>query len=92
MFKFKDENKETNIQKVKIDIEALTQKIPQLKSMEVGADFMHSARSFDLVLYSKFETEKDLAIYDAHPEHQKVVSFIKQVIVESKAVDYMLNK
>lgn len=92
MMKFKEENKEANIQKVKEGLESLTQKISVLKSIEVGVDFMHSDRSFDLSLYSTFDTKEDLATYSAHPDHQEVLSFIKEVITEVKAIDYELDK
>jgi len=92
MLKLKDENKQVNIQKIKNELDSLPQKISVLKSIEVGVDFMQSTRSFDLSLYAIFDTKEDLAIYDTHPEHLKVVSFIKEVAIESKAVDYMLDK
>lgn len=91
MFKFKDENKESNIQETKRLLDALTPKIKELVFMEVGINFDTATRAFDLSLYSKFETIKDLDIYAVHPEHLKVLAFIKTVIVESKVVDYILE-
>jgi len=41
-------------------------------------------------LYSKFNTKEDLKAYAIHPEHLKVVEFIKSVALESKVVDYEL--
>ncbi|SFP65926.1 Dabb family protein [Hydrogenimonas thermophila] len=88
MFRFKDENKADNIEKVKLMLEALPQKIESLKSMEVGVDFLHSERSMDLVLTSTFDDKDGLETYRVHPAHQEVVSFIKDVTVESRVVDY----
>lgn len=90
MFKFKDENKSSNIQEVLKRLNALTQLIPTLKSMEVGVNFTLSERAFDLSLYSTFETKEDLDAYAVHPEHLKVVELIKSVTLESKVVDYIL--
>ena len=90
MFEFKDENKEQNIGKTKVMLEALVEKIEPLKKMEVGIDFNQSERAFDLSLYSTFETKEDLAIYAVHPAHLEVVSFIKEVTSVSKVVDYVL--
>lgn len=90
MFKFKDENKSSNIEEVLKRLNALTQLIPTLKSMEVGVNFTFSDRAFDLSLYSTFETKDDLDAYAVHPEHLKVVELIKSVTVESKVVDYIL--
>jgi hypothetical protein len=88
MFEFKDEDKESNIQKTKQMLEALVDKIEPLKKMEVGINFVPSERAFDLSLYSTFDDEEGLNIYRVHPEHLKVVSFIKEVTKSSKVVDY----
>ena len=88
MFRFKDENKAENIEKVKSMLLALPEKIESLKSMEVGVDFLHSERSMDLVLTSMFDDRDGLESYRVHPTHQEVVSFIKEVTVESRVVDY----
>jgi len=88
MFRFKDENKDGNIEKVKSMLLALPEKIESLKSMEVGVDFLHSERSMDLVLTSTFDNRDGLESYRVHPAHQEVVSFIKEVTVESRVVDY----
>ena len=88
MFKFKDENKESNIQEVVKRLNALVELVPELRSMEVGVNFTDSERAFDLSLYSTFETKEALGAYAIHPEHLKVVELIKSVTLESKVVDY----
>ncbi len=90
MFEFKEQDKESNIQKTKQMLEALVDKIEPLKKMEVGVNFVPSERAFDLSLYSTFEDEKGLDTYRVHPEHLKVVNFIKEVTNTSKVVDYLL--
>ena len=89
MFKFKDENKLLNIENVKKKLEELLVKIDVLQSIEVGVDFSDSERSFDLSLYSTFNSKEDLMSYAVHEEHLKVVELIKSVTVESKVVDYI---
>lgn len=91
MFKFKDENKALNIAKVQNKLMNLEAKIPFLKSMEVGINFDESERAFDLSLYSTFEDRRDLKAYAVHEEHLKVVELIKEVTIESKVVDYILE-
>ncbi len=88
MFKFKEENKDKNIENIKSKLEGLVEKIDGLKSMEVGVNFTDSPRAFDMSLYSKFENKDDLAIYAKHPEHLKVLSVIQDVVEETKVVDY----
>lgn len=91
MFKFKDENKALNMAVVKDKLEALESKIEGLKSMEVGINFNESERAFDMSLYSTFEDEDELQSYAVHEEHLKVVAMIKEMTLESKVVDYILE-
>lgn len=89
MFKFKTENKAANIERVKTMLNDLLGKIESLNSMEVGLDFNQSERAFDLSLYSTFDSKEALSSYATHPEHLKVVAFIKEVTETSKVVDYI---
>lgn len=91
MFKFKDENKALNLAKVQAKLNKLEELIDEVKTMEVGINFTEADRAMDLSLYSTFETEEDLEVYAVHPEHLKVVELIKEVTVESKVVDYILE-
>ena len=91
MFTFKEQDKALNIAKVKDKLEELESKIEELKSMEVGINFTDSPRAMDLSLYATFQTQDDLKTYASHPEHLKVVEFIRDVTVESKVVDYILE-
>ena len=90
MFRFKEENRDNNIEDVVKKLNALVDLIPTLKSMEVGVDFSRTERAFDMSLYSKFDSKEDLQAYAIHPEHLKVVELIKSVTQESKVVDYSL--
>ncbi|PHS58014.1 MAG: stress responsive protein [Sulfurimonas sp.] len=92
MFKFKDENKEKNIQEVKTRLNDLVSLIPELQSLEVGIDFSNSQRAFDLSLYATFISKEDLKAYAVHEQHLKVVELIKSVTLESKVVDYVLEE
>lgn len=90
MFKFKDENKEANLASVKEKLIQLEKDLDIVKQMEVGVDFVGSERSYDLSLYSKFDSKEDLSIYASHEKHLEVVKFIKEVTTDIKAVDYIL--
>jgi hypothetical protein len=63
-------------------------KIEQLLSIEVGADVVHSERSFDIALVTKFHSLADLAIYNAHPLHQEVIAYMGTVREAAVSVDY----
>ncbi len=88
MFKFREENKEANIIQAKQMLENLLGAVPSLRSMDVGVNFIEADRAMDLSIIAVFESKEGLDAYEVHPEHQKVVSFIKSVVEYSKAVDY----
>jgi len=88
LFNFKEDNRELNIKKVSEMLEALPDKIPTLQSMEVGINYSDAERAMDLSLISTFDNRSGLEQYAIHPEHVKVVEYIKSVVTESKVVDY----
>jgi len=90
MFDFKKENKKENIQKAKEMLENLINTIPTLKSMEVGVNFSSEDRAMDLSIITSFEDKAGLEEYAIHPEHLKVVEFIKTVVSSSKVSDYIV--
>jgi len=90
MFDFKEENRESNLQKAKVMLEALMETVPTLKKMEVGINFSQEARAMDLSLYSEFDDKEGLKAYAVHLEHLKVVEFIKSVASASKVSDYII--
>ncbi len=91
MFQFQDENKKANIIQAKQMLESLMGAVPSLKSIDVGINFADEARAMDLSIITAFESKEDLEAYAIHPEHLKVVDFIKTVVEYSKVVDYTRN-
>ena len=90
MFDFKEENKEQNLLEAKAMLEALLESVPTLKTMEVGINFSQEERAMDMSLYSEFDDQEGLEAYAIHPEHLKVVAFIKSVATASKVSDYLV--
>jgi len=88
MFKFKEENQEVNIAKASQMLSELMGNVPSLKSMEVGSNFADEGRAMDLVITTTFDSVEELQAYAIHPEHLKVVEFIKATTEYSKVVDY----
>ena len=88
MFKFKQAHKKANIIQAKQMLENLMGAVPSLRSIDVGVNCIEAERAMDLSLIAVFESKEGLDAYDVHPEHQKVVAFIKSVVEYSKAVDY----
>ncbi len=92
MWKFKDSHegmdKNGLISKIKQDLEGLKRAIPEIKVMELGKDFNELPVSYDVALYSEFESKEDLEIYQKHPEHVKVAQFIRQIRTDVALADY----
>jgi hypothetical protein len=81
--------KNENAQELKKRLEALKGLIPDLVELKVGFDFRSPAPSFEICLNTLFHDEKGLENYQKHPEHVKVVEFVKEVTTERAAVDYL---
>jgi hypothetical protein len=77
-----------NARIMKEKLEALAGLIPCLKKIEVGIDVFAAAPACDVILYSEFATRADLDAYQVHPEHLKVVAFVKQVVAARSVIDY----
>ncbi len=92
MFRLKDSaeghSKAENARKLKILLEALKEKIPVIKCLEVGMNVGKSASASDIVLYSEFDDMQMLEVYREHPEHKKAVDFITKVCSEKRVADY----
>ena len=92
MWRLKDHaegnNKITNAQRMKSKLEALRGQVDGVLTIEVGIDFSATDASMDVALYSEFADRAALAAYQAHPAHQAVVAFIKEVVSARQLVDY----
>lgn len=80
--------KDEIMDRIKRELEGLKDAIPQIKTMEIGKNSNELPTSFDIALYSEFESKEDLEIYREHPEHVKVAQFVRQVTTDAVVVDY----
>jgi len=63
--------------------------IVELRSLEVNINSEKAAaNNFEILLVSKFDTLEDLKKYQVHPEHLKVVEYIKTLKLKKAAIDY----
>jgi len=83
--------KEQNAKEMKRILETLPGKIPEIKEYEIGINVGNSSAAFDVVLISGFQNVDDYNTYQQHPEHQKVVEFIRSIQEQSRVVDYQTN-
>jgi hypothetical protein len=92
LFKLKafdtSEEKQAVLNQFETQLLDLKKHIPELKYIEVGQNHQLQSASFDLCLISHFESLADLDVYRVHPEHLKVVEFVKNITVDRAAVDY----
>lgn len=97
MWKLKDfaqgKSKMENAKLMKEKLEALPAKIDVLLNAEVGINRMHDRNESvsDVVLTTTLENEDHLNTYAKHPEHQKVVQFITEIVTERRVVDYSID-
>ena len=73
---------------IKKRLERLHSVIIELKEMEVGMNFSLSERAYDIVLYTEFDSKKDLEHYMQHPEHINVRNYIDNIKAEAAVVDF----
>ncbi|WP_291632681.1 Dabb family protein [Clostridium sp.] len=85
-FKLKNKDEVTEARNILLSMEG---NIPQLKGVEVGADVLHTDRSFDLALITKFDSLEDMNAYAVHEYHvNEVLKYLKPMLESSKVVDY----
>ncbi len=67
----------------------LKDKITCIQSIEVGINEESiDSTNFDIVLIAAFENANDLHVYQQHPEHKKVVEYVKNIRQERACVDF----
>lgn len=87
-FKLKDNSIE-NCQEAKNVLMSMKGKVNTLVDINVGIDFLHSDRSYDIILETTFQTREDLETYQNDPYHCQVVKkHMHKVRETSVAVDY----
>jgi hypothetical protein len=87
LFKLKDRSARS-FEKAKNVLLGLRGKVPQLRHLEVGTDILHSGRSFDIALITKFDSLEELQAYQEHPTHVEVAKYMTSVRESAVSVDY----
>jgi hypothetical protein len=89
-FKLSDNSTE-NCQKAKEVLLSMQGNVPLLRGIEVGVDFLHSARSYDVILQVLLDDAAALDAYQNDPYHCDVVKkHMHAVCASSVAIDYEL--
>ncbi|WP_028042826.1 Dabb family protein [Candidatus Stoquefichus massiliensis] len=91
-FKLKDNSPE-NCQKTKDILMSMKDHVKLLKDIQVGIDFLHSERSYDIILETILEDEESLDAYQNDPYHCNVVKkHMHAVRSASIAIDYYIDE
>jgi len=87
LFKLKDRSPQS-VEKARDVLLRLKGRIPLLRQLEVGIDVLHSERSYDIALVTKFDSLEELEAYQKHPVHVEVAKYMTSVRESAIAVDY----
>lgn len=87
LFKLKDRSAESIARTAEV-LRSMEGKIDVLRHIEVGIDVLHSDRSYDIALTTKFDSMDALKAYQVHPVHQPVIEHMASVRESSISVDY----
>lgn len=88
LFKLKEPT-DGNVAAAKEKLESMRGRIPMLRHLEVGVDLIHSERSCDIALYTRFDSMADLKAYQVFPYHgEDVAPYMRSVCSSVTAADY----
>lgn len=91
-FKLKNNSPE-ECEKAKGILLSMQGKVPELRGITVGVDFLHSERSYDLILEVLLDNAAALESYQNDPYHCSVVKKHMHSVRESSiAVDYEIGE
>jgi quinol monooxygenase YgiN len=92
MWKFADQaagaDKAANLVRVREQLLALSGLVPGMLAFEPVIPVEGFEHSYDLVLYSEFESVEALQAYATHPDHVAIGKVISEVRTERACVDY----
>lgn len=81
--------KPARMEAIKVNLEALKDKISYIKDIHVGINFNTSEFASDIILESIFESKEDLEAYIVHPEHKAFgAEYVRPYVSERRVIDY----
>ena len=87
-FKLKNSTDEERSKAAEI-LRSMEGNVPQLRGIEVGCDFLHSPRSYDIILQVTLDSADELDAYQNDEYHCSVVKKHMHAVAESSvAIDY----
>lgn len=90
-FKLKD-NSESECKKAAEILKSMDGKVDLLRGIEVGIDFLHSQRSYDIILQVLLDSKETLDAYQKDEYHCNVVKKHMHCAAESSvSIDYYMD-
>jgi hypothetical protein len=87
-FKIKEKFKD-QIPLAKKTLESMKGNVPTVIDLKVGIDFLHSERSYDIILEVILNSKEDLLLYQKDEYHTSVVkTLMHEIRSASVSVDY----
>jgi hypothetical protein len=68
----------------------LTDRVPAIRSLQVGLDIAASPANSHLCLTTEHEDLQGLAAYQAHPDHEAVVAWLRPRLAGRAVCDHQL--
>lgn len=87
MWRLKDRTPE-NADRVRAMLLEMKDRIPGMRELEVGVDYLRSERSYDLVLITRHDSREALEEYQVDPVHAQVKKVMLELREVSVAVDF----
>jgi len=80
-------SKSENMEKVR-ELSFKLNAIPEMRSIEIGFNFLDAPNAFDFVSVSEYEDMEAVKMVVAHALHDELVDFLKKVTEVTHAVTY----
>lgn len=86
---YTSEEKNNLMENMRDRLLALKDKISEIHEIQVYFnDDSAAAANFDIMLDTEFDSLDDLNAYQVHPEHVKVLQYVKSLKLQRAAIDY----
>lgn len=85
---YKEDRKREIAAILKSKLDGLQEKIDEIISLKTGLNINTRPTAFDLILIVEFKNEDALNVYRSHPEHVKVLDFMRTLNLGTAVVDF----
>ena len=87
LFRFKEEAKQ-HLDEAVLRLKSMVGPVEVIRDLKAGKDVLHSGRSYDLAVAVTLDDRAALEVYNDHPAHQPVKTFLGPLYDHAVAVDF----